>query len=107
VRGILSIVSSVVRLCPSGSGMSGFQKRNVGFDVGKYRLPDKHQACVMNSLGANCRICQVLLGVESPGEFGAIKIGNGAAREPTQVGSPRLASILDSNGRTSGVGCSL
>jgi hypothetical protein len=65
----------VVRLCPSGSGMSGFQKRNVGFYVGKYGLPDKHQACVMKSLGVNCRVCRVLLGVESPGEFGVIKIG--------------------------------
>src|ERR1039458_1151074 len=44
VLGILSIVRivrSVVRFCPSGHGMSGFQERNVGFYVGKYGLPDK------------------------------------------------------------------
>src|ERR1017187_10648777 len=52
--------------------MSGFQERNVGFDVGKYRLPDKHQACVMKSLATNCRVCRVFIGVESPGEMGTL-----------------------------------
>jgi hypothetical protein len=50
--------------------MSGSPGENVGLFVGKFGLPDKGLLCGISGLGSICRVCRVLLGVESLQEFG-------------------------------------
>ena len=45
--------------------LSGFWVVFVGFHVGYFEQPDTGRLSGMNSLGGNCRVCRVSIGVES------------------------------------------
>jgi hypothetical protein len=69
----------------------------VGLLVGFLGLPDKSQGCSLNKLAAKCRVCRVFIGVESPGEFAAIKIGTALSEGDTNWTVAAWRPFLDSS----------
>jgi hypothetical protein len=45
-----------------------FVRLHVGLSVGFWDSPDMRQSRAINNFEANCRVCRVPTGVESPGE---------------------------------------
>ena len=67
----ISVVNRQRYRSPERDRLSGFRLKFVGLFVGFLSLPDKYSPNGISGLHAICRVCRVLLGVESPQEIGA------------------------------------